>query len=70
VPPGGAVGVAVGAVVVPQATAATATAVVIHACQCPFSLTKSSLLGWNFPLQIDFLEPMTFLDAWNYTKAS
>src|ERR671914_1073139 len=46
-------GCPVGAAVVPQATAASATAVVIQACQCPFSLTKSSLLSWNFPLQVD-----------------
>jgi hypothetical protein len=66
VPPGGTVG----AVVVPQATAATATAAVSHACQCPFSLTKSSLLSWNFPFQIDLLEHMTLWDAWNYKTAS
>src|SRR5919106_2855393 len=41
VPPG----CTVGAAVVPQAMAASATAVVIHVCQCPFSLTKSSLLS-------------------------
>jgi hypothetical protein len=69
VPPGGG-GAAVGAVVVPQATAATATAAVSHACQCPFSLTKSSLLSWDFPLQIGFPEPMTFWDAWNYKTPS
>src|SRR5918992_3353756 len=38
-------GCPVGAAVVPQATAATATIAVIQACQCPFSLTKSSSLA-------------------------
>src|SRR5688500_13508765 len=40
-------GCPVGAAVVPQAMAASATAVVIQACQRPFSLTKSSLLTLN-----------------------
>jgi hypothetical protein len=70
VPPGCTVGATVGAVVVPQAMTATATAVVSHACQCHFSLTKSSLLSWDFPFQIDLPEHMTLWDAWNYKTAS
>ena len=44
---------------------ATAAAV-IHACQCPFSLTKSSLLIWNFPFQANLPGYMTLWDPWNY----
>ncbi len=52
VSPGGAVGAAV----VPQATAATTTTAVIQACQCLFSLTKPSLLSWNFLNPLERLE--------------
>jgi hypothetical protein len=64
------VGRTVGVAVVPQATAARATAAVMQACQCPFSLTKSSYLNRSFPLQVNLLGHTTRWSTWNYKAAS